>query len=236
MDKSRWPLKRPDASETNGVSRDQLHDEGPADELSDDPSVIWQLQSTGNTQPDHSTSVAKAPHTSEHYSRPHHTCLRSSSVSSSLYELIGTESESSFDSDQEWESISRDDCSQLDGAKNETLGAQISSGTGKRKGKQARKAKRGDRSIEAGSRESAGTEAVTSGIGRHNLKMDSGDDYNGDDWQQAGANAEAVDVAGPGLHGRLECTVTKPQKENEGTQNQFISYLVTSEVGDAEAL
>ncbi|KEQ82102.1 cytochrome P450 [Aureobasidium pullulans EXF-150] len=38
-----------------------------------------------------------------------------------------------------------------------------------------------------------------------------------------------VDLAGPGLHGKLECRVTDPQKENEGTQNPFISYLVTTE-------
>jgi sorting nexin-4 len=38
-----------------------------------------------------------------------------------------------------------------------------------------------------------------------------------------------VDLAGPGLHGKLECRVTDPQKENEGTQNPFISYLVTTD-------
>ncbi|KAL1311744.1 hypothetical protein AAFC00_001836 [Neodothiora populina] len=48
------------------------------------------------------------------------------------------------------------------------------------------------------------------------------------EWQQAGENADAQDLAGPGAHGKLECTVTKPQKENEGTQNQYISYLVTT--------
>ena len=52
----------------------------------------------------------------------------------------------------------------------------------------------------------------------------------GHDWQQAGANADALDLAGPGAHGKLLCTVLKPQKENEGTQNQFISYLVTTHV------
>ncbi len=30
--------------------------------------------------------------------------------------------------------------------------------------------------------------------------------------------------------GRLECTVDRPQKENEGTKDVYISYLVTTRV------
>lgn len=30
--------------------------------------------------------------------------------------------------------------------------------------------------------------------------------------------------------GRLECTVDKPQKENDGTKDAYISYLVTTRV------
>lgn len=60
--------------------------------------------------------------------------------------------------------------------------------------------------------------------------MDTANEGYGDDWQQAGQNADEQDLAGPGAHGKLECTVTKPQKESEGTQNQFISYLVTTHV------
>lgn len=56
--------------------------------------------------------------------------------------------------------------------------------------------------------------------------MESGDE----EWQQAGKNADAQDLAGPGAYGHLDCTVGKPQKENEGTQNQYISYLVTTDV------
>ncbi|KAI9828738.1 MAG: intercellular trafficking and secretion [Thelocarpon impressellum] len=44
---------------------------------------------------------------------------------------------------------------------------------------------------------------------------------------QAGRNADAVDLAGVG-EGRLECTVDSPQKENDGTKDAFVSYLVTS--------
>lgn len=63
-------------------------------------------------------------------------------------------------------------------------------------------------------------------------RMEAGNsnDYNSPQWQQAGHNADAQDLAGPGAHGRLECTVTKPQKEGEGTQNPYISYLVSTDV------
>ena len=63
--------------------------------------------------------------------------------------------------------------------------------------------------------------------------MDAGSssaNYDDSEWQQAGHNADAQDLAGPGAHGFLECTVSSPQKEGEGTQNAYISYLVTTEV------
>lgn len=44
---------------------------------------------------------------------------------------------------------------------------------------------------------------------------------------QAGRNADAVDLAGPG-EGRLDCTVSSPQKENDGTKDAYVSYLVTT--------
>ncbi len=46
---------------------------------------------------------------------------------------------------------------------------------------------------------------------------------------QAGRNADALDLAGVG-EGRLDCTVSSPQKENEGTKDAFVSYLVTTHV------
>lgn len=56
--------------------------------------------------------------------------------------------------------------------------------------------------------------------------------FGGDDeWPQAGSHAEPQDLAGIGEQGRLECTVSKPQREGEGTQNSYISYLVSTEVG-----
>ena len=46
---------------------------------------------------------------------------------------------------------------------------------------------------------------------------------------QAGANADAVDLAGIG-EGVLECTVDAPQKENDGTPNAYVSYLISTHV------
>ncbi|CAK1363862.1 Sorting nexin-4 [Cercospora beticola] len=57
----------------------------------------------------------------------------------------------------------------------------------------------------------------------------SSNDYDDPEWQQAGANADSIDLAGPGAHGRLLCTVGSPQKEGEGTQTVYVSYLVTTE-------
>jgi sorting nexin-4 len=47
---------------------------------------------------------------------------------------------------------------------------------------------------------------------------------------QAGYNADALDLAGVG-DGRLECTVDSPLKENDGSKDAFVSYLVTTHVG-----
>ncbi|EMC95251.1 hypothetical protein BAUCODRAFT_110629 [Baudoinia panamericana UAMH 10762] len=51
----------------------------------------------------------------------------------------------------------------------------------------------------------------------------------GAEWEQAGHDAEPQDVAGPGAHGRLECKVVKAQKEGEGTQQPYVSYLVVTD-------
>ena len=47
---------------------------------------------------------------------------------------------------------------------------------------------------------------------------------------QAGQDADAVDLAGIGEYGRLDCTVGSPMKENDGTKDAYISYLVTTQV------
>lgn len=46
---------------------------------------------------------------------------------------------------------------------------------------------------------------------------------------QAGRNADRVDLAGVG-EGKLECTVNTPLKENDGTKDAYVSYLVTTHV------
>lgn len=47
--------------------------------------------------------------------------------------------------------------------------------------------------------------------------------------QQAAEQADAVDLGGIG-EGRLDCTVNKPSKENDGTKDSYVSYLVTTHV------
>lgn len=49
------------------------------------------------------------------------------------------------------------------------------------------------------------------------------------DEPQAGPLADAVDLAGIG-DGMLECSVDSPLKENDGTKDAYISYLVTTHV------
>lgn len=46
---------------------------------------------------------------------------------------------------------------------------------------------------------------------------------------QAGHEADAVDLAGIG-QGWLHCTVDTPLKENDGTKDAYISYLITTDV------
>ena len=46
---------------------------------------------------------------------------------------------------------------------------------------------------------------------------------------QAGPLADAVDLGGIG-DGLLECTVDTPLKENDGTKDAYVSYLVTTHV------
>jgi sorting nexin-4 len=46
---------------------------------------------------------------------------------------------------------------------------------------------------------------------------------------QLGNNADAMDLAGVG-DGTLECTVTQPLKENDGSKDAYVSYLVTTTV------
>ncbi|KAL8706730.1 MAG: hypothetical protein Q9201_000255 [Fulgogasparrea decipioides] len=46
---------------------------------------------------------------------------------------------------------------------------------------------------------------------------------------QAGEGADAVDLAGIGEQGRLDCTVGSPLKEHDGTKDAYVSYLVTTD-------
>ena len=46
---------------------------------------------------------------------------------------------------------------------------------------------------------------------------------------QLGHNPDALDMAGVG-EATLECTVTNPIKENDGSKDAYVSYLVTTHV------
>lgn len=46
----------------------------------------------------------------------------------------------------------------------------------------------------------------------------------------AGVGEEAADLAGAG-EGKLECEVGSPLKENDGTKDAYVSYLITTHVG-----
>jgi len=47
---------------------------------------------------------------------------------------------------------------------------------------------------------------------------------------QAGQQADNVDLAGIGRDGTLDVTVDTPLKENDGTKDAYVSYLVTTHV------
>jgi len=49
------------------------------------------------------------------------------------------------------------------------------------------------------------------------------------DEPQAGPNADDLDLAGV-KYAQLECHVSDPQKESDGTKGAFVSYLVTTDV------
>lgn len=70
---------------------------------------------------------------------------------------------------------------------------------------------------------SPGGEAEDDGSGNTNGKR------RGSGGGPLGRHADAMDLAGVG-EGVLECTVTQPIKENDGTKDAYVSYLVTTNV------
>lgn len=50
-----------------------------------------------------------------------------------------------------------------------------------------------------------------------------------DSVNQVGHTADRVDLGGIG-DGKLECTVEAPLKENDGTKDAYVSYLITTRV------
>jgi sorting nexin-4 len=65
---------------------------------------------------------------------------------------------------------------------------------------------------------------------RHEAEPDFGEQQKGSNPGQAGRLAGNLDLAGVG-EAKLECTVTNPLKENDGSKDAYMSYLVTTTVG-----
>ena len=182
--------------------------------------LVWKLEDNlkGNTIP--SSSANPDPF------EPSFTSLtRTPSLSSSLHQLVGDKD--SISSDEDWDAIQEDDFSQTDGNRDRNNSVQRKKHSSEGKGKQY---EQGDRVSRVSRATQEHKKREVGPLVAEAADMDSGDEHGGDDWQQAGHAADAQDLAGVGIHGRLDCTVTKPQKENEGTQNQFISFLVTTNV------
>ncbi len=57
----------------------------------------------------------------------------------------------------------------------------------------------------------------------------SGNAHNGGRYGPLGRNPDPLDLAGVG-DGILNCEVTNPIKENDGTKDAYVSYLVTTNV------
>lgn len=143
---------------------------------------------------------------------------RSPSPSSSLYAIVGDRTSPRPDSpkpDEEWEALEEDEYTQ-------TGQARLDPYLGSKAKYIAANHIRGG--LVEDSNKSAGAQRAA-----NSTNMESGDEN--DDWQQAGHNADAQDLAGIG-QGSLTVTVNKPQRENESAQNQFISYLVTTNVSE----
>jgi len=166
-------------------------------------------------------SASEIPHTS----RP-----RASSKSSSLFELIDDRDTSELHED--WDDLNKADISDavtLSEGDRATSQAYFGSEY-KPKRSIPRKVNNNQPLIVQPAAQRISTAAGYWLPGSYSPTMDSDNENHGEDWQQAGENADARDLAGIGVHGRLDVTVGEPRKENEGTQNQYISYLVTTDV------
>jgi len=228
------------SAQASGAERNDERRESDSDDSTrpSSPSAIWQINSQGNDNnnplpfanpanlPTSITSDTDNDQPFDPFTTPYH---RTSSPSSSLFELVGDRNE---DVDEAWHSLGDDD---IAGAREEAAASRSSQayfGSGYIPRNQH--IPRDPKSFHTATPRCGPIKAaaVLSGDGPAVAapEMASEDQYHDDDWQQAGKNADAQDLAGPGLHGRIDCSVGEPRRENEATQNQFISYLVTTNV------
>lgn len=73
------------------------------------------------------------------------------------------------------------------------------------------------------------------GSGRETAALDHANPRQEAGHAQLGNTADAMDLAGVG-EATLQCTVTAPIKENDGTKDAYVSYLVTTNVGTPHSL
>lgn len=76
------------------------------------------------------------------------------------------------------------------------------------------------------------TEGPTSPEGNRNALRTPGNGLSAQN--QVGRDADPLDLAGTN-GGTIECTVTAPMKENDGTKDAYMSYLVTTTVRSIES-
>jgi len=170
-----------------------------------------------------------------HDQPPIFTHRRTSSLSSSLI-VVGSR-EDDHHIEEDWDSLEENDIAQAkDQSKQSSFSAAYFGSDHNPKSYQAAKENQRKPGGLAGPRDRSHFATARPVKRTRPANMESESDYHDDNWQQAGKHADAQDLAGPGLHGRVECTVTDARKENEGTQNQYISYLVTTNVSTVRDL
>ncbi|KAK3675725.1 intercellular trafficking and secretion [Recurvomyces mirabilis] len=181
---------------------------GPSDDELLGSQFVWDVQ---HQAPPTFTSHNPQTHTVAEEAEDANSIFSDSSLVDITSQHAEPEAEDVAASD--FEDLGDDELPQLDGSREATNGYHIDQ-TGLRRKERRRTSGRSIRQAQHSE------EAEMEGPGNHEYDQD---------WPQAGPNADAVDLAGPGLEGSLNCQVTKPQKEGEGTQNTYITYLVTTD-------
>jgi len=241
LDESAWPFAKSAEVPDGGGRNDERLAAPNNDEQLEHTSAIWQSTGKSTHSPSESVSesVAAATSTEPDSEQPNdqspgHIHRRTSSQSSSLI-VVGSREDDHF-IEEDWDSLEENDIAQ---AQHQSEQSSFSAAYfGSEHNPESHQAANEDRKPAGFGEPRDRSHFATARPVKRNkpVNMESEGEYHDDNWQQAGEHADAQDLAGPGLHGRVECTVTDARKENEGTQNQYISYLVTTNVSTARTL